>query len=171
MKNAGFVYIDVKSFIPGYMMELRDLLSLSGLSDGLNENHVSKLVDAAELLSFDRGEVIISEANRARDLFIVHSGVVSVVMAFPTDTEKSETVDRLHAGKVLGEIAFIDGSPRSATVIAEERAKLYVLPYEVVNKLLESDHEFGYHFMRSLARILTAKVRQTNLAWRNLMMW
>jgi CRP-like cAMP-binding protein len=71
----------------------------------------------------------------------------------------------------MGEISFIDGSPRSASVIAEELTSVYVLPFDKVNQMMEDDPQFGYVMIRTIACILTEKVRQTNLAWRNLMMW
>ncbi len=151
-------------------MELHLLLQRSKLTNGLTEEDVEKLISIAEMCEFSEGETIISETSRARDLFLIDHGSVSITMSNPIDDDKSEMMDKFHPGKILGEISFIDGSPRSATVIADDPTKLYIFNYEKLSSEMEKDKEFGYRLLRSIACVLTEKVRNTNLAWRNLMM-
>ncbi|MFC2170974.1 Crp/Fnr family transcriptional regulator [Calditrichota bacterium] len=152
-------------------MSLHELLKSKGLIDRMTEEQYAKLAEIAELRTFMAEDNIISEITRSRDLYLIKSGVVSIKMSLPTEAKKSEIIDRLHAGDIMGEIAFIDGSPRSATIVAEEDTEVYLFPYEKLHDLMESDPRLGYLMITGIAKILTAKVRQTNLAWRNLMMW
>ncbi|MDP8208265.1 MAG: cyclic nucleotide-binding domain-containing protein [Candidatus Electryonea clarkiae] len=152
-------------------MELQEQLSKIGLIEGLTDEQIANLMDICELRKFQHEEKIISEITRTRDLYIIKTGSVSISMCVPMEARKSEVIDRLHAGDMMGEIAFIDGSPRSASVHAEEETEVYVFPYDKIIALMEGDPKLGYVLISGIANILTAKIRQTNLAWRNLMMW
>ncbi len=152
-------------------MELQEILSKQGWLDGLEENDARALMDLAKLEAFEPGDIIIPEMTRSRDIYFLSKGAVSVSMLLPFEGRRQEVIDTIHAGDIIGEVAFVDGSPRSATVKAEEPAELYVYPFDELNEFLEEHPRVGYQLMKAVAKTISAKMRQANLAWRNLMMW
>lgn len=152
-------------------MELLQALEKNGLVDGLDAADRQSLAALSDTLTFQGGKVIIPETNRSRDLYLMASGSATIRMTLPVENRKSEVLDRLHEGELLGEIAFVDGSPRSASVVAESDCSLYRFPYETTYEFLEANPRVGYALISGIAKILAAKIRQTSLAWRNLMMW
>ena len=152
-------------------MELLQALEQNGLVDGLDAAEKQRLSDLGDTLTFRGGETIIPETNRSRDLYLIAKGSATIRMTLPFENRKSEVLDRLHEGELIGEIAFIDGSPRSASVVAETDCSLYHFPYETTHDFLEANPRVGYALVGGIAKILAAKIRQTSLAWRNLMMW
>ena len=65
----------------------------------------------AERLHIDAGEVILREGRLGRELFVILDGSVVV-------TRAGRVVNEWGAGDYFGELAAIEGVPRSATVTA-----------------------------------------------------
>ena len=65
----------------------------------------------AERLQVDEGEVILREGRLGRELFVILEGSVVV-------TRAGRVVNEHGAGDYFGELAAIEGEPRSATVTA-----------------------------------------------------
>ncbi len=152
-------------------MEIRDFLEKNGLVAGLTDEQINQLIEIAELEEYEQGDTIIPEITRTRDLYALVTGVVSISMSIPLENRKAEMIDTLHPGELMGEISFLDGSPRSASAVAERAAVVYKFPYDRLNLLLEENPRIGYILIRGLAQKVAEKMRQTNLAWRNMMMW
>ncbi len=152
-------------------MELREILDKQGWLSGINEEETEQLMALAQLQKYKGGDIIIPEMTRSRDLYFLSKGAVSVSMLMPFEGRRQEVIDTVHAGDIIGEVSFVDGSPRSATVKAEEESELYFYPFAELNAFLEEQPRVGYHLMKALAKTISAKMRQANLAWRNLMMW
>ncbi len=152
-------------------MEIRELLEKAGVTTGLSSEEVESFVSILEERKFKRGEIIITEVNRTRDMFILKSGSVAISFKVPVDDSKEEVVDCLHAGQIFGELSFVDGCPRSATVTAEESSEVVFLPHTELSELLDANPAIGYIVMKNIAKLITAKLRKTNLQWRNTLMW
>ena len=78
------------------------------------------------LRNFAAGERIITSGTRADELFVIVSGSVEVCLS-AEGAKKRQRLDVLDAGMSFGEMAFIDGSQRSADVIPLEPVECRVL--------------------------------------------
>lgn len=74
---------------------------------------------------FDPHEQIIDRQSESRDVFFVISGRVRVIIYSVSGREV--TLDDLVCGDFFGELAAIDGNPRSASVMALEPTRLAVI--------------------------------------------
>lgn len=153
------------------MIDIRTILSETGLSNGLSETQLGKLASFPEEQSASKGTVIIREDSRTRDLYIICKGRVSIRMTLPSGIDKEEILLMLTEKQIFGEISLVDGSPRSATVRAEEDVVLLRFDYQKLIDFFEEDPRAGFHMMRNIAAILATRTRNTNLLWRNLMIW
>lgn len=104
--------------------------------------------------SYAAGHTVISHMDEDRDVFFVLEGRVRATLYSSTGRE----VDYSDAGPgdVVGELAAIDGGPRSATVEALERARLARLPAAAFHELLNSRPSFA----AALLQHLSAQVRR-----------
>lgn len=95
---------------------IRGLVESDCLPLPLKENSelVDMLVDA-NLVVAEEGQVLIKEGDRSRSVFIVLRGKVKI---FITIGGKDMDIAKLGPGDIFGEMAFITGNPRSATVVA-----------------------------------------------------
>ena len=77
------------------------------------------------------GEVIIHEGEVNRDLYILSAGILEVSVQ---SGDKKIVVGEIKPPEILGEISFLNGSPRTATVAAKTDAEMYILSYEKVHR-------------------------------------
>ncbi|MBI4827246.1 MAG: cyclic nucleotide-binding domain-containing protein [Nitrospinae bacterium] len=153
------------------MTEFEKVLAECELADGLEEADLRKLAAIAEPKVFARDDIIIREDDTNCDIFILYEGWVSIeIQRFPYDAS-AQKLRVLRNKGVVGEFSFIDRSRRSATVRAQEEAKLLMLPCARLETLLATDHRVGYLVMRNIGRLLCARIRNTNFELRNQLIW
>jgi CRP/FNR family transcriptional regulator, cyclic AMP receptor protein len=83
--------------------------------------------------------------------------------ASPESTARRALV-YLGEGQIFGEMALLDGGPRSATVSsAQDGTIVYKLSREAFLSLCQQDTALGYAMMRNIALDLSFKLRHYNL--------
>ena len=106
----------------------------------LFENQPPEVVRAVltqgQLLEFGPGDVVFRQGDQGDRLFVVKSGVIEVVAA-PSDGSESVVVAYLGTGEVIGELALLTGSPRSATVRSPEHAEVFAVDKTVFFDLMD----------------------------------
>jgi len=128
----------------------------------LFENQPSEVVRAVlaqgQLLEFGPGDIVFRQGDQGDRLFVVKSGVLEVVAA-PTDGSEPVVVAYLGTGEVIGELALLTGSPRSATVRSPEHAELFVVDKAVFLDLMDILPAFS----RNLCVVLAKRLETTTL--------
>jgi CRP-like cAMP-binding protein len=64
-------------------------------------------------------------------------------------------------GDFLGDMAFLDGRPRSADAVAVTDAEAFVITRAALGQAITSDPLFGSRFFEELGRALAARLRAT----------
>jgi len=128
----------------------------------LFENQPAEVIRAVlaqgQLLEFGPGEVVFRQGDQGDRLFVVKSGVLEVV-AVPTDGSEPIVVAYLGTGEVIGELALLTGSPRSATVRSPEHAELFAVDKAVFFDLMDILPAFS----RNLCVVLARRLETTTL--------
>jgi CRP/FNR family cyclic AMP-dependent transcriptional regulator len=99
-------------------------------------------------------EQIIDRLSDTHEVFFIASGTVRVVNYSMSGREIS--FDDLHAGEFFGELAAIDGKPRSATVVAMTDSVLAIMPPETFREMVTEHPALALAIMRRLAKIIRA---------------
>ena len=89
---------------------------------------------SGKMRSFGRGEVMVAEGDKARELLILLSGRVRVEKRI--SGREPLVLARPGAGQLIGELSILTGKPRSATVLAETPVKGWSVPAAKVRALL-----------------------------------
>jgi CRP/FNR family cyclic AMP-dependent transcriptional regulator len=89
-------------------------------------SHVERLVDEIDMPA---GKALTREGLSGREFFIILDGNVSV-------SRGGETVATLGPGDFFGEIALLDGGPRTATATTSTPCRLLVLAHREFDSLL-----------------------------------
>jgi CRP-like cAMP-binding protein len=120
---------------------------------GWTARQLTALRGLGRLERYDAGAVVV--APRRDDdhaLFIVVSGELEIERG-------GRMRGVLGAGELGGELAFVDGRPRTGVIRARTDATvLRVLPADV-DRLAEREPSAALEFMREIARILSARLR------------
>jgi len=101
--------------------------------------------------------VFSREKNRA--IHVLLYGEVQIVQN--ESTNKME-IPRLGLGAICGEMSFIDQEGASASVIAEGDVEVLFMDGVQISNLFETIAGFEGRFFRSLANILSRRLRATN---------
>ena len=80
-------------------------------------------------LSLEEGFVLTTEGSPGLECFVIADGKASVTIG-------GTKVGEVGAGECVGEMALLDGGPRSATVTAESPMNVYVLSVSEFRSLL-----------------------------------
>ena len=94
---------------------------------------------------FAAGETIVIEGSEGAAFYLIESGGASV-------TVRGSTRASLGPGDHFGEIALIDGGPRSATVTATSDLVCYGLTFWEFRPMVESNGALAWMMLRALAR-------------------
>jgi CRP-like cAMP-binding protein len=109
------------------------------------------------------GEVAIDFGDASRDVFVVAEGAVRVIVRTPAGQEV--IFGDLGAGELFGEMAAIDGVPRSASVTALHPTRLCQLDADSFLELALGSPPVGLRLLRSLVgRLRLQDARMLELA-------
>jgi len=128
----------------------------------LPPDEIQSLADCLVRREYQRGETVISNLELTRDLFFMTQGSVSIRIPLREGNHKKRLAT-YPAGTVFGEMAFLDGEPRSAEVICDEKSVIYVLPFEKFESLSKEKPELGLKLIRKVAIELCRRLRTTSL--------
>ena len=104
---------------------------------------------------FEPGEIIFTEGDDSREMYIVASGSVEVIKK----TKSAEVhLALLTKGDFVGEMSLLESLPRSATARAVGRTKLLVIHPGGFLLKIRRDPTFAFEMLQSLSR----RIRMTN---------
>ncbi len=144
-------------------MNVTQILRNSEIFAGLTDEDLGKVADLCERKKYAAGEVITRQGEAGDAIYIVVEGFVEI--SVPTSGKAAErALVQLGTGQVIGEMALVDGGPRSATVRAlTTPTVIEVIRREAFETLCQEDTYIGYRVMRNLAADLSFKLRHQNL--------
>ena len=111
----------------------------------------------AEVLRIGEGLAVVQAGEEDRALYLLTEGTVGVRL--PRDEGAFKTID---APSVLGELAFFDAKPRSATLDAVTDVEVVRLDTGAFDRLLEHEPALAHAMLRDLARILALRLRMAS---------
>jgi len=123
-----------------------------GILEDLPESERAMLARRASWRDYAKGEQIIDKDSDSRDVYFVVDGTVQVVNYSYTGREVSYA--EIEAGGFFGEMAAIDGNPRSASVVAMKKSTLASLSPELFKQCVMDSPGFGWAIMQRLVGLM-----------------
>ena len=103
---------------------------------------------------FTEGATIFSEGDAGDTMFVLLEGDVRIEI-------NGKLVSKLHTADIFGEMALVDGSPRSATVIADTDCNLAVIDEKRFEEMIRDTPYFYKHLLHLLADRLRSRDRDS----------
>jgi CRP-like cAMP-binding protein len=122
----------------------------------LTENDFALLRSISQRRTFKAREILISINSQPSAMFILISGSACV------EVMRGEPIAKLKAGDICGEMAFLEGSAASASVVAETETEAYVLDVREVERIFGLYPHLQARFYRSVALLLSQRLRSTS---------
>jgi CRP-like cAMP-binding protein/Fe-S-cluster-containing hydrogenase component 2/thioredoxin reductase len=130
----------------------RQLLQMFG--SGLIPDDLVEVLETAEVKSVRAGEAIISEGEQGIDIYVIRQGSMVVEKSIGG---RPVFLSYLPAGSYVGEMALIDGGPRTATVRAAIKSEVIRIDGAAFRRLLERKPD-----LLARAKVDMASRRQLN---------
>jgi CRP/FNR family cyclic AMP-dependent transcriptional regulator len=138
----------------------RDALGACRLFTGLDDRAMELVANALRVRRFRRGEVIFHAGDPGDSLFIVAAGAVKITVTAEDGAEPA-ILTTIGPGGFFGELALLDGAPRSATAAAVDAVETLVLRRDAFDRLVDDEVALRRALLAALAaeiRRLTAQV-------------
>jgi len=134
---------------------IEEYLSRVPIFKTLSENEIEELARSCEIRSFDTGEILIREGDSDSSLFVISSGVVSIIKK----DGKGQHIElsRLGNSECFGEMSLLTGEPRSATAKAITYVEAIKVPKEALAALFTVKPDLS----NELAEIMAMRRAQT----------
>jgi len=137
-----------------HQQEIAVLLSAKNGLNYLTANDWALICDKATRTQFKPGEQFVHRGKRTHGIYLLVKGTAFVQIAGYNKARE------IGPGDVCGEISFLDEQPATADVLANEPVSAYYLERPTLQSLFELFPHLGSRFYRSLASILSRRLRE-----------
>lgn len=136
--------------------ELLDLITGTDIFSGLDEAGLEAVAQEMREVNFSSGQLIFTRGDEGRDLYLVQSGRVRLSVL----TAEGRELAFAHAesGAIFGEIAMIDGGPRSADATAATKVSAYSLSRAAFQRVAETHANVS----QSMLDFLCKRIREAD---------
>jgi CRP-like cAMP-binding protein len=142
-------------FIPNPLDKGR-LLRSHPFFSGLDDRIVERLIPHALTRKVKKGTLLFRKGDVGTNLYAVCAGAVRV--SAPSNEGKDAVFNLIVPGEIFGEIAFLDGGPRTADAVMIESGELMVIERRDFLPLLQDYPELALR----LLEILCGRLRRTS---------
>ena len=127
-----------------------DVLGRVPLFAGVPARQVRKIASLGSVARFDAKEPIVNAGDPGEAFYVILSGRAKVRRG------SGRAVAEIGPGSYFGEMALVDGAPRSATIVAETETACLMLTRKRFAKVLRDEPTVALALLRTLA----ARVRE-----------
>ena len=129
------------------------MLEQIDLFTSLSSKELRDIEQIAQTRAVSRGDIIFTQGDRARDLFLVENGQVEILLKDYKQDFKQVAVMR--NGDFFGEMALFDkDSLRSATARALQNSSLIIIPGAGFERLLQEKPSISFKLLNALSKRL-----------------
>jgi CRP/FNR family transcriptional regulator, cyclic AMP receptor protein len=123
---------------------------------GLDAEHLDRLGTYATTRTYARGTTIFTKGDPGTSLFAVWSGTVRI--GVPSPDGRDAVFNLIREREIFGEIALLDGQPRTADATAMTNCELMMIDRRDFVALVRSQPEIAL----KIIEVLCARVRRTS---------
>ncbi len=138
---------------------LQAFFSQIRLFSTLNADELNDILRAVRPKTLSPGQRLFTQGDAGDAAYIIEEGSIEV---FAEVNGEEIAITTMSRGEVLGELALLDGSPRSASARACEETKLLALGKAEFDFLRRNLRPAAYQVIRAISQTLCERIRDTN---------
>lgn len=131
------------------------MLATLPLFSGVGRRQLRKIAGLAQLRVHEDGDLVIRRGDDADGFYLILGGKAKVA--------GRDRAQRLSTGDYFGEMALLDGEPRSATITAVGELQVMRLPRRAFQRLLKEEPTIAVSLLQTLAARLRATEKRARL--------
>ena len=153
------------------MLDIKDFLAIKGstMLQDFSDEELARLAGFCEMREMGEGTTVFIENMPGEALFLIRKGTIRISKMFAEGDEKTLVV--LGPEDIFGEMAVIDGLPRSATARVAEDAELISLRKKDLERLSREDATLALKLVSNIVRVFSRRVREANDEYRDMLIW
>ena len=149
------------------LQQKAEVLARTELFRGVDELARPRIAERVAERVVERGQTVFVQDEPGDRMYVLAAGAVKLYVS--SSSGAVVELVRHHAPAVFGELALLDGGPRTATAEAVERSTLLIVTRAELLRLLRSDEQVSEALLHLLGTIVRRTTRQlTDLAFLNL---
>ena len=121
----------------------------------LTANDQALLTSKAQHVNFTAGQVLIHEGMPGKSVYLIRTGSVAI-------QRSGSKIANLGAGDVCGEMAFLENTSSSASVVAETAVTADAIDALELQRIFVAFPHLAARFYRSIAVTLSKRLRETS---------
>ena len=134
-----------------------DALKQCPIFADLSSEELQKVAGSAKEKTFQEGSTLFTENMAGQSLFVIRSGSVKISKMLGEGEER--TLALLGPGECFGEMAIVDGGPRTTSAVVVKKAEVLTLEKKDFLALCDGNPKLGYKLMTNLARLIVKRLR------------
>lgn len=141
-------------------MNYVELIKGMNFFKGFQNNEIALVAEICSEEYYPRHSIIFKENTQADSFYLIINGQVKI--SHYLDKIGEEELVVLDNGECFGEMALIDGEPRSASAVAEVDTRLLVIKNDSFEQLINKDNRLAIKILNRFCRILSMRLRDAN---------
>ncbi len=129
--------------------------------EDLEPSDIGDIIHIVETLHFDSEDIIFREGEPGDAWYALYKGEVEVMKQSDSG---DKSIKALGPHSCFGEIAVLDGLPRSATIRASKESIALRIPLDKFRELTDKNHLVAYKLIRQMALMLASRQRASTEA-------
>jgi len=134
-----------------------DILRQVPWLDGISHDKLSEISSSFQDVVFQRGDVLLEQNESSDSVYVLARGTV-VVITTDSSTGVQVEIDELGIGTVFGEIAWVLGCRRLASITATSPGLLFTITGYALRQLSKSNTELENRLWRTCGRRLSENI-------------
>ena len=127
------------------LSDRRALLTSNYMFQDLPPELIDRIVNLSVTKKVRAGEALFYKSDEGDALYGIQSGRIRISTSTPGGQEL--VLNIIEEGEIFGEIALLDGKPRTADAIAIDNCELMVIHRRDIRHLLEKEPALALHFL------------------------
>jgi N-acetylglutamate synthase-like GNAT family acetyltransferase len=149
--------------VPGFLakrvgIQVDEFTRSVSIFKGLIDAQMRSISGICRVVSFKAGDIIFREGEINRNLYMVLTGEVDILMG-----SDGISVGKVLAGDVLGEISLVLGTSHSATAVVARDGQFIVLTHDDFEALIKRYPRIGMTVMHNIACSLSNKLKSIDI--------
>jgi len=117
-------------------------------------DHIKKICLYIEPVMAKPGAIVFREGDTDKSLGIIVKGAIDIL-------KENTRVTTLKSSQTFGEMALIDGEPRSASGIAVKETVIFFMTQDNLIRLTRDDSQLGVQLLWKISKLISQRLRQT----------